>query len=77
MKTWEEAKVMELNINETAADADENAGIETTCLNWGPVFPGNGGNNNKPPFGGNNNGGSDSSTGSGSDSSDSFVDSLS
>jgi glutamate/tyrosine decarboxylase-like PLP-dependent enzyme len=65
MKTWEEAKVMELNINKTADDADENAGIDTTCLNWWGPSEGK----DKNPVGGNNNGGSDSNDG--------FVDSLS
>jgi hypothetical protein len=70
---------MELNINETATDAEENASTYMWGRpnNGGCGVPGgnNGGYNPNPAPGCGS--GSDSSTGSGSDSSDSFVDSLS
>jgi hypothetical protein len=83
MRTWEEAKVMELNINETATSADEAAEAGFWGFDpWAGFRPGNNKPGNNRP--GNNGGcgnsgstGSTGSTGSGSDSSDSFVDSLS
>jgi hypothetical protein len=84
MRTWEDAKVMELNINETATSADE---VAEEAIFWGddpfakPGKPGNqgpscGGNNNSNA-GSNSGSNAGSNAGSGSDSSDSFVDSLS